>query len=41
MEDIVTNAIYNYIFVNNGKYHKAIWTSNNVVMANHICSFEL
>jgi hypothetical protein len=42
MEDIVTHDIYNYaIFVISGKYHKAIWTSNHVVMASHICGLGL
>jgi hypothetical protein len=29
------------IFATSGKYHKAIWTSNHVVMANHICGLGL
>jgi hypothetical protein len=42
MEDIVKNGIYDYtIFVSSGKYHETIWTSNNVIMANHICDLEL
>ncbi len=42
MEYIITNGIYDYtIFVISGKYHKAIWTSNYVVMANHILTTNL
>jgi hypothetical protein len=28
-------------FVTSGKYHEAIWTSNHVVMASHICGLGL
>jgi hypothetical protein len=28
-------------FATDGKYHKAIWTSSHVVMANHICGLGL
>ncbi len=37
MEDIVKNDI----FGTSGKYEMDIWTSNHVVMANHICGLGL
>ncbi len=30
-----------HFFVTIGKYHKAIWTNNHVVMASHICGLRL
>jgi hypothetical protein len=42
IKDVITNDIYDYaIFVTSGTYHKAIWTSNHVIMASHICGLGL
>jgi hypothetical protein len=35
------NDICDYIiFVINSKYHRAIWTTNHIVMVSHICGLR-
>jgi hypothetical protein len=42
VDDIVIYGYYNYdILLTSGEYHRAIWTSNHVVMASHKCGLGL